>query len=48
MRWTLPVNLEVGGKEYAINADYRDILNIISRLNGGENEFVKVYVLSPI
>ena len=44
MRWTLPVNLEVGGKEYAINADYRDILNIISRLNGGENEFVKVYV----
>lgn len=34
MKWTLPVNLEVCGKEYAINADYRDILNIISRLNG--------------
>lgn len=44
MKWTLPVNLEVCGKEYAINADYRDILNIISRLNGSENEFVKVYV----
>lgn len=44
MRWTLPVNLEVGGKEYAINADYRDILNIISKLNGDENDVVKVYV----
>lgn len=44
MKWKLPVSLEVGGKEYAINADYRDILNIISRLSEGENDFVKVYV----
>lgn len=32
MRWTLPVNLEVGGKEYAINADYRDSLTMLINL----------------
>lgn len=30
--WGLPTSLTVGGREYRINADYRDILEIISYL----------------
>lgn len=30
--WSLPTALTVGGREYRINADYRDILEIISYL----------------
>lgn len=31
--WTLPREVEIGGVRYAINADFRDILDIISRLS---------------
>ena len=30
--WSLPTALTVGGREYRINADYRDILEVISCL----------------
>lgn len=30
--WSLPTALTVGGREYQINADYRDILEVISYL----------------
>ena len=33
MAWTLPQTMEVGGKIYQINTDYRDILEIIDHLN---------------
>ena len=43
--WELPEALEVNGREYAVNADYRDILNIISRLNDAEeDEETRAYV----
>lgn len=32
--WSLPTALTVGGREYPINADYRDILEILSHLQG--------------
>ena len=31
--WELPTSLVVGGKEYPINADYRDILEVFSYLD---------------
>lgn len=31
-KWTLPKSVEIDGKEYEINTDYRDILEIISIL----------------
>lgn len=33
MNWTLPRSLEIGGKPRKINTDFRDILDIIERLN---------------
>lgn len=43
--WTLPETVEVSGKDYRVNADYRDILDIISRLNNsGEPERVRLTV----
>jgi len=43
--WELPDSAEIAGKEYRINADYRDILNIIARLNDiEEDEQTRVYV----
>ena len=36
MRWELPGILEVNGKEYAINADYRTVLDVIARLEDRE------------
>ncbi len=45
MKWVLPTSLEVKGTEHPINADYRDILDIISRLGDGEMEWgIRVYV----
>ena len=36
--WALPETAEIGGDTYKINADFRDILDIIARLNGPERE----------
>lgn len=45
MRWSLPSKVDINGSEYLINADYRVILGIISRLNDPEqDDFIKVYV----
>lgn len=45
MKWSLPLTVEVGGKEYKINADYRDILDIISRIEDKtQDDFIKGYV----
>lgn len=45
MMWALPTRLEVGGREYAINADYRVILEIISRLSAADqDDDIKGYV----
>lgn len=35
--WYLPESLEVGGKLYPINADFRDVLTVISHLESSEN-----------
>ena len=40
--WRLPTRLEVGGKAYPIHSDYRDILDILHRLNDtSEPEFIR-------
>ena len=40
--WRLPTRLEVGGKVYPIHSDYRDILDILHRLNdASEPEFIR-------
>lgn len=40
--WRLPTRLEVGGKTYPIHSDYRDILDILHRLNdASEPEFIR-------
>lgn len=40
--WRLPTRLEVGGKAYLIHSDYRDILDILHRLNdASEPEFIR-------
>jgi hypothetical protein len=45
LNWYLPVSLEIDGNQYEINADYRDILNIISRLSDeGQDGQIRVYV----
>ncbi len=35
--WELPTAVELGGRSYAIHADYRDILQIIQTLNDPED-----------
>ncbi|WP_172749629.1 Gp15 family bacteriophage protein [Anaeromassilibacillus sp. An250] len=41
----MPEFAEIGGKTYRINADYRDILDIITRLNNQEeSEQTRLYV----
>lgn len=43
--WELPETVEIGGKIYKINADFRDILNIISYLTDSERVGqVRMYV----
>jgi len=37
-KWILPVTANIGGKEYSINSDYRDILEIISYLNNESDQ----------
>lgn len=36
--WDLPTRLTVGGKAYEVNADFRDMLDIIGWLEGAEGE----------
>lgn len=44
-RWGLPKELEVNGHQYAINADFRDVLEVIDWLNNqNEEEQVRLYV----
>lgn len=46
--WRLPTRLEVGGKAYPIHSDYRDILDILHRLNDtSEPEFIRWRVAWP-
>lgn len=43
--WTLPETVWVGEREYPIHADYRDVLDIIARLNDRkEDEQTRAYV----
>lgn len=43
--WDLPLSLEVGGRAYRVNADYRDILDLMARLNGPEeDERTRLYI----
>lgn len=43
--WTLPEAVEVNGQTFKVNADFRDILNIISHLNDDTTvEQLRVYV----
>ena len=43
--WTLPESALIGGKHYRINADFRDVLEVIEKLNDmNEDEAVKRYV----
>lgn len=40
--WVLPTTAEIGGKEYNLNADFRDVLEIIGWLNDNtEPEFIR-------
>lgn len=40
--WCLPASAVIGGREYAIHADFRDVLDILQRLDDpGEPEFVR-------
>lgn len=44
-RWELPEGLEIDGTEYAINADFRDVLEVIQWLTSSEEEEkVRIYV----
>lgn len=43
--WTLPESAWIGGRRYPIHADYRDILDIMERLNDRElDEQTRAYV----
>lgn len=45
MIWELPESVEINGFEYSINADYRNILEIIRRLSDiNESSLIKSYV----
>lgn len=44
-RWSLPERLTVGGAEVAVNADFRDVLEVIRWLNDPEEpERMRLYV----
>lgn len=45
MKWELPEKLEIGGVEYSINADYRNILSIVLKLDDqNEDHFIRCYI----
>jgi len=44
MMWDLPEKVEIDGVEYTVNADYRDILDIIEQLEEpDESQEVRIY-----
>lgn len=43
-RWELPDHIEVDGASYAINADFRDVLEVIQWLTCEEEETLRIYV----
>lgn len=45
MSWALPTAVSIGGMSFAVNTDYRDILDIINYLNDkSEAEQVRLYI----
>lgn len=45
MIWSLPESVEIGEKLYKINADYRDVLEIIKQLNDpDESKDANIYI----
>lgn len=42
--WDLPQSVLIGGREYAINTDYRDVLEVISHLQEDEDSLTGRYV----
>ena len=45
MIWELPESVEIGDSEYSINADYRNILEIIRTLSdASESAIIKILV----
>lgn len=44
MTWELPLTAKIGGIEYEIATDYRDILDIISRLQSDKDNEIKSLV----
>lgn len=45
MSWALPTAVSIGGVNYSVNSDYRDVLDIINYLNDkSESEQVRLYV----
>ena len=43
--WSLPESVTIGGKEYHINADFRDILDIIACMSDVEQDIrIRLYV----
>ena len=45
MKWSLPKTFEISGEAHPINADYRDILNIITKLSDENVDGqIRVYV----
>lgn len=43
--WNLPTSAVIGGREYTIHADFRDVLEIVRQLNDvDETEQVRLYV----
>lgn len=43
--WSLPQAAEIGGKMYSIHTDFRDVLEIIKKIQSSEPWFVKQKVL---
>lgn len=44
--WRLPKYLEIGGVKYSVNADYRNILNIILKMDDrNEDDFIRFYII---
>ena len=44
MNWSLPRSARIGGRDYALNTDYRDILEIISLLNSDGSKEENLYI----
>lgn len=41
--WQLPSFVDINGRKYKINADYRDILDIIRHLDKSTNDYTELY-----